>query len=565
MIRKTGAFDNFFEKCHRKRGQTVDSFLRQRTQVWADLLDITDGTSMSEDLLAYFLLKNIGLSKDERRQILLANQSSYTLEGVEKALRVSFYDIHEKEKSQRDWSTRRPGSQGWQGKKNYAHMAADGQEGDFDVDDDPIEYDNGVPEDSYAVEDEVDDGYAVGQEFPPPSDQGASEDDEVYEAYAAMDKQRKTYRDSRNHLKTLQKNRGFFRDPKNDGNAEARKAAVAKEKQRSRCAACGRIGHWAGDAACVKSSQSGAKKFEQKKKPKGRGKGKANMVSEAPLFFTLDFPDDQEDQCMMVSQQDDNDETSDPLRDADLDARRKMAVPMSSPSSGSEWEQVQEVAEKGSVYASGYGAVTSMPTPIPESSTVKVTVEVEIPMDQIRVLLVPSFEEVRPDDLAAKKTYELTTECQAWGIATGGNKVQLFERLTDFFNGKPVLRKGCSKQYVQLRIDASQSSSQGPLRPVPRAQASAVQAKAKVKSRAAPKAYSYAMENDQFADEQSQGFNQESSLSFSPAFQRSVVRFEGSSRSPLLPPDLVDGVAVMPASLAGWHERQHEFEFSPTI
>ena len=103
---------------------------------------------MSEDLLAYFLLKNIGLSKDERRQILLANQSNYTLEGVEKALRVSFYDIHEKEKSKRDWSTRRPGGQGWQGKKNYAHMAADGEEGDFDVDDDPIESDNGVPEDS---------------------------------------------------------------------------------------------------------------------------------------------------------------------------------------------------------------------------------------------------------------------------------------------------------------------------------------------------------------------------------------------------------------------------------
>ena len=48
-----------------------------------------------------------------------------------------------------------------------------------------------------------------------------------------------------------------------------------------------------------------------------------------------------------------------------------------------------------------------------------------------------------------------------------------------------------------------------------------MQAKAKVKSRAAPKAYSYAMENDQFADEQSQGFSQESSLSFTPAFQYS--------------------------------------------
>lgn len=39
-----------------------------------------------------------------------------------------------------------------------------------------------------------------------PSDYGASDDDEVYEAYAAMEKQR-TYQDSRRKLRETQKSR----------------------------------------------------------------------------------------------------------------------------------------------------------------------------------------------------------------------------------------------------------------------------------------------------------------------------------------------------------------------
>ena len=37
-------------------------------------------------------------------KILLANQSSYTMEGIEKALRVSYYDIHERKKPRGDWN-----------------------------------------------------------------------------------------------------------------------------------------------------------------------------------------------------------------------------------------------------------------------------------------------------------------------------------------------------------------------------------------------------------------------------------------------------------------------------
>lgn len=78
---------------------------------------------MSPDLLAYFILKQSGLSKDDRRQILLNTGSNYDLDSFEKAMRISFHDIHEKEKSRLP-DNQRPKGFG-KGKKHYAHLAED--------------------------------------------------------------------------------------------------------------------------------------------------------------------------------------------------------------------------------------------------------------------------------------------------------------------------------------------------------------------------------------------------------------------------------------------------------
>ena len=113
VIRKTEAFEAYFDHCHRRKGQTIDSFLRQRRQAWADLEDLAENVKMSDDLQAF------NLSKDDRRQILLANQSAYTVEGIERALRVSYYDIHERERQGgAAWPTKKP--KGF-GKKSFAH------------------------------------------------------------------------------------------------------------------------------------------------------------------------------------------------------------------------------------------------------------------------------------------------------------------------------------------------------------------------------------------------------------------------------------------------------------
>ena len=132
IIRKTEAFDQFFDKTFRRRGETIDAYLRKRKESWADLKDLASGVAMSDDLLAYFLLKNVTLSREDKRSILLANQSDYTVEGIEKALRVSFFDVHEKEKGSRSEhiGTYRRGKGGSKGfsRRSYAKAVYEEEE-----------------------------------------------------------------------------------------------------------------------------------------------------------------------------------------------------------------------------------------------------------------------------------------------------------------------------------------------------------------------------------------------------------------------------------------------------
>ena len=481
VIKKTEAFDSFFEKCHRKRGQSIDAFLRQRNQTWNELLDLTEGTSMSEDLRAYFLLKHVGLPREDRRQILLANQSNYTMEGIEQALRVSYYDVHEREKGPREWQPRAK-KETYYKKKHYAHLAGvDEESSDGDDNETGEHYDL---EDSYAVEEADGD---QGEEEPL-SDQGASGDDEIYDAYATMNKQRKGYKESRRRLKELQKSRGFFRgDVQGEFSVEERKASIAKEKQRTRCSACHKIGHWAGDAACSKSGKVGPKKFP--KKGKGKGKANAYVVSEAPLFFSLDEALNEEDGfCNMVGEQDDPEpETQDPMQDADLDARRRRAL-----------ARAEVETEAGLLSDSSYTVVSSVPPPMPSSDVqhkVTVTVEMEVSADQITVLQVPDFESIRPADLYKMRNFELAAECDAWGISTSGTKAQMLGRLERLFSGEPVAKKGHTKKFIQLKaFDVPQSAAQPVIPKMPPfSRPTSAAAKAK--------AYAYTLDGDALLSE----------------------------------------------------------------
>ena len=103
MIWKTEAFDYFFENTLRKSGEPIDQYLRKKVQAWQDLCDLDENSAMSEDLLSYFVVKGCHLSRKDRRSILLANKNAYERKGIEQALRVSFHDLHEREKN--TWRT----------------------------------------------------------------------------------------------------------------------------------------------------------------------------------------------------------------------------------------------------------------------------------------------------------------------------------------------------------------------------------------------------------------------------------------------------------------------------
>eukprot|EP00913_Durusdinium_trenchii_P019561 g18388.t1 len=333
VIKKTEQFDRFFERGFRKRGQALDAYLRSRKLDWAELQELDSETKMSSDLLAYFVLKQSGLSKDDRRQILLNSGSDYNLESIEKAMRVSYYDIHEKEKISKFHDDRRGKGYGKTQKRHYAHLVDDGDTPNKEAlvyeaassNDQAFEYEHDFENDlmteyeSYMVrEDEEyqDYGYEAGEMEEEGSDVGASQDEEVYQAFSAMDKQRRSYQESRRKLREVQKQRGFF---KGELTFEQRRAAVQKEKERTRCSACGKIGHWA----------------------------------------------------------------------------------------------------------------------------------VRVEKSDVSIVPVLNLATLKPD-LEEMTVRKLQDECERWGIRVSGTKKELIQRLTTLFQGHPVARKGCSKQFVML-------------------------------------------------------------------------------------------------------------------
>eukprot|EP00435_Cladocopium_sp_Y103_P068123 s744_g31.t1 len=174
IVKRTEAFDRFFDAMNRRRGQPVDGYVRQRKQQWNELQDLAEGVQMSEDLKAYFMLKGAGLSREDRRMILLANQSSYTMDGIEKALRTSFYDVHEKDAPGFQCGHSRKGS----GKRSCAVGSEDAASWTAVSGEEAIPEDE-EDEDAFAVDGETwnDDAETCGEDQ---SDYGASGDDEVF-------------------------------------------------------------------------------------------------------------------------------------------------------------------------------------------------------------------------------------------------------------------------------------------------------------------------------------------------------------------------------------------------
>ena len=275
----------------------------------------------------------------------------------------------------------------------------------------------------------------------------------MFEAYATMDKQRRTYQESRKKLKDLQRSRGFY---KGDASAEERQKAREEEKKRSRCGSCGRIGHWAGDADCPNTTKGGpyrkgnGKRGKSKKGGGRKGKGKAFFVSDGPMFFSLANSEELEEFCNMVQGEDEEKSMDQDDGLTELDGRRRNTKPLprvptlpsyaSSQVSQSEWEHVDEHTPKTPWINEEH--VTQLE---------EIASEVTVQAREVLFLQVESFEGVRPAGLEKMKLRELAAECDHWNIQTTGSKEVLLTRLNKFFRGEAINKKGCSKQFIQLQ------------------------------------------------------------------------------------------------------------------
>ena len=322
------------------------------------------------------------------------------------------------------------------------------------------------------------------------SDKGASEDDEIHEAYAAMDKMRKSYRDQRKKLKDMQKSRGFFRG---EFTVEERAKAIEQEKSRSRCGACGRLGHWAGDSICPNKSSKPAK--SKGKGKKGKKSGSANVVSDKPFpsFFTLTQGDVEEFADMVRT--DDDDESRMPVDGGDDGLRRRVAAPRPSTTGATTpWEEVSSIGggyhhtEEIVIGGVPYRPASSCPIAPTPGTGCSVADEVDaFRASGIKVhpVALAAEERVMPD-LNTKRVQQLQELCIANEIAYSGlNKESLKERLTKFYAWQAVPKRGSAKDLVRMACLEDEPVELKPVPQIPKAQAP-VLPKSSARARAAP-------------------------------------------------------------------------------
>ena len=150
--------------------------------------------------------------------------------------------------------------------------------------------------------------------------------------------------------------------------------------------------------------------------------------------------------CNMVHAEEEENEMQQDGGMSNLDKRRKNTSPKSraSATSESEWEQVS------SMRSHGYAGSEIPAMPWKQEETLVAIEEVVIETKDVKVYTVESIAEVIPKNFPEMQVRDLAMECLKWGIQVSGNKQQLQDRLKDFYQGRAILQKGCSKKFVRL-------------------------------------------------------------------------------------------------------------------
>ena len=83
-----------FERCKRKPGQPMTSYLRDMDRTYTKMIKEGEGTRLSEVTLARRLLRRSGLNHDEQRHVLASFGHEYNLDRIRTALRLTYGDAN---------------------------------------------------------------------------------------------------------------------------------------------------------------------------------------------------------------------------------------------------------------------------------------------------------------------------------------------------------------------------------------------------------------------------------------------------------------------------------------
>ena len=277
----------------RQHGEPMASYCLRRQSWWTQLQELDPEIKCSDGILGEQFLIHAGLGNLEQQMVRTGCQNDLSdLERLANTLRDQFGSVHERESRSKGGKGKGDGYRGWKSSAGwsssyYAGEIADeaateetyaGGEGTYEQW--PDEEDVGYPDEDWReeaedprereIEEEVVAWYASQS-----IDAQVCSGDDLELVQDAVEVEMQAY-----YTKMQAESRGISAPASGNNYAtttmtsQERQAKVLAAKQRSRCRACGQIGHWARDPICPGRKGKGKVKGYGKKGGKGKFYGK---------------------------------------------------------------------------------------------------------------------------------------------------------------------------------------------------------------------------------------------------------------------------------------------------
>ena len=263
----------------RTPGTSVAAYIANLRRLREEYLREDEGTVISDRAFAQRMLSRAALTRRERMDVFFSAGGKYVSKHIERVLRFRCSDIHVQEKQQNATKPRGTGSSGYKKPfvkrpsqhhtkrtdrrgpyrpSRHTHIAEndEDEEDQDDVDDEDLEQEalmmnpDDEPEeyDDEEYGDEEEDYY---EQYPYEEEDETGTTWELKEAFAAG-------WSAKSRAAGKKKARGYSEGPsssKGGGKGKQRKEwrDPNERKKKSRCAACGQIGHWHSDPQCPKN------------------------------------------------------------------------------------------------------------------------------------------------------------------------------------------------------------------------------------------------------------------------------------------------------------------------